>query len=67
MSFPDISMPGLGIYDALLDIVCAGQSALIHGRELAFVQIDFSAAFDSVSHSGILCKLRDMGAGCICF
>ena len=40
---------GLETCDALLDIVCAGQAALGHGRELAVVQIDFSAAFDRVS------------------
>ena len=27
------------------------------------VQIDFSAAFDRVSHSGLLYKLRDVGVG----
>ena len=36
---------GLGTCDALLDIVCAGQAALDSGRELAVVQIDFSALF----------------------
>ena len=33
------------------------------GRELAVVQIDFSAAFDRVSHSGLLYKLWDVGVG----
>ena len=46
-----------------MDIVCAGQAALDSGRELAVVQIDFSAAFDRVSHSGFLYKLRDVGVG----
>ena len=32
-------------------------------RELAVVQIDFSAAFDLISHSGLLYKLRDVGVG----
>ena len=27
------------------------------------MQIDFSAAFDRVSHSGLLYKLRDVGVG----
>ena len=36
----------LGTCDALLDIVCAGQMELDRGRELALVQIDFSASFD---------------------
>ena len=35
----------LGTYETLLDIVCARQVTLDRGRELAVVQIDFSAAF----------------------
>ena len=57
---------GLGTWDALLDIVCAEQAALERGRELgelAVVQIDFSVAFDSVSHSGLLIKLCDVEVG----
>ena len=54
---------GPGTRDALLDIVCAGQAALNRERELAVVQIDFSATFDRVSHSGFLYKLRDVGVG----
>ena len=34
---------GLGTCDAMLDIVCSAQAALDRGRELAGVQIDFSA------------------------
>ena len=37
------------------------QPALDRKREIAVVQIDFSAAFDSVSHSYLLYKLRDVG------
>ena len=40
-----------------------GQYALDRGRELAVVQIDFSASFDRVSRSGLLYKLRDVGVG----
>ena len=47
---------GMGTYDALLDIVCAGKGALDRGRELSAVQIDFSAGFDRFSHSGLLYK-----------
>ena len=45
---------GLGTCDALLDIVCMGQAALDCGRESSVGQIDFNAAFDRVSHSGLL-------------
>ena len=44
-------------------IVCAGQAALDRGRELAVMQIYFSAAFDRKSHSGLLYKLRDVRVG----
>ena len=53
----------LGTCDALLFIVCAGQAAFDRGRELAVVQIDFSAAIDRVSHYGLLYKLRDVSVG----
>jgi len=53
----------LGTCDALLDIVCSGQRALDMGGELALVQIDFSAAFDRVSHVGLLFKLQEAGVG----
>ena len=54
---------GLGICDALLDIVCAGQLELDRGGELALVQIDFSAVFDRVNHGGLVFKLREAGVG----
>ena len=53
----------MGTCDALLDFVRAGQSELDGGRELALVQLDFSAAFDRVSHRCLLFKLRDAGIG----
>ena len=53
----------MGTCDALLDIVCAGQLELDSGGELALVQIDFSAAFDSVNHGGLVFKLREAGVG----
>ena len=56
-------MKRLGTYDALLDIVCAGQLELDSGGELALVQIDFSAAFDRVNHGGLVFKLREAGVG----
>ena len=37
------------------------QSALESGQEARIVQIDFSAAFDSVNHLGILYKLCSVG------
>ena len=39
------------------------QDASDRGKKLADVQNYFSAAFDRVSHSGILYKLRDVGVG----
>lgn len=53
----------LGTCDALLDIICTGQSALDGGGELALIQLDFSAAFDRVNHAGLLFKLCDAGVG----
>ena len=39
------------------------QSALEMGQEARIVQIDFSAAFDRVTHQGILLKLCSVGVG----
>ena len=39
------------------------QSALESGQEARIVQIDFSAAFDTVDHQGILDKLCSVGIG----
>ena len=52
---------GLGTCDALLCVSHALQSALESGQEARIVQIDFSAAFDSVNHQGILYKLCAVG------
>ena len=49
--------------DALLCVSHTLQSALESGQEARIVQIDFSAAFDSVSHLGILYKLCSVGIG----
>ena len=54
---------GLGTCDALLCVSPTLQSALECGEEARFVQIDFSAAFDSVNHPGILYKLCSVGIG----
>ena len=43
--------------------VACRQSALERGQEARIVQIDFSAAFDSVNHYGILYKLCSVGTG----
>ena len=53
----------MGTCYALLDIVCAGQWELDDGREFAFAQLYFSAAFDWVNHRSLLFKLRDVGIG----
>ena len=54
---------GLGTCDALLCVSHTLQSALELGQEARIVQIDFSAAFDRVSHQGILFKLCFVGVG----
>lgn len=53
----------LGTCDALLDICCSCQSALDAGSESIVLSIDFSAAFDRVSHVGLLHKLQAAGVG----
>ena len=45
---------GLGTCDELLCVSRTLQSRLESGQEARIVQIDFSAAFDRVSHQGIL-------------
>ena len=52
---------GLGSCDALLCVSHTLQSALESGQEARIVQIDFSAAFDTVNHLGILYKLCSVG------
>jgi hypothetical protein len=53
----------LGTCDAMLDICCGCQSALDRGEESIVVSIDFSAAFDRVSHTGLIYKLQTAGVG----
>ena len=54
---------GLGTYDALLCMSHTQQSAFESGQKARIVQIDFSAAFDTVNHRGILYKLCSVGIG----
>jgi hypothetical protein len=54
---------GLGTCDALLHVTHLLQRALDSGHEARLVQLDFSAAFDSVNHLGLLHKLRSVGVG----
>ena len=54
---------GLGTCDALLCVAHTLQNALEMGQEARIVQIDFSAAFDSVDHQGILFNLCSVGVG----
>ena len=54
---------GLGTCDALLYVSDVLQSALESGQEARIVKIDFSAAFDRISHQGILYKLCSVGIG----
>ena len=53
----------VGTCDALLCVSHTLQSALGSGQEARIVQIDFSAAFDSLNHLGILYKLCSVGIG----
>ena len=54
---------GLGTCDALLCLSHTLQSALESGQEARIVQIDFSAALDTVNHLGILYSLCSVGIG----
>ena len=54
---------GLGTCDAPLCVSHTLQSALESGQEARNVQIDSSAAFDSVKNLGILYKLCSVGIG----
>ena len=49
--------------DALLTLSHHLQVALDKGMEERLVQLDFSAAFVSVSHCSLLYNLRSIGAG----
>ena len=46
-----------------MEIVYVEQVAFDRVRQLVLLQIDFSAAFDHVSHSGLLNQLRAVGVG----
>ena len=53
----------LGTTDALLTFSSDIQSALRDGMEVRAVAIDFSAAFDTVNHKGIIHNLQNIGVG----
>ena len=54
---------GLGCTDALLIISHLLQKPLDAGVESYIVQLDFCAAFERVSHSGVLFKMKSIGLG----
>ena len=54
---------GLGCTDALLIIFHHLQKSLDTGMESYIVQFDFSAAFDTASHCGLLFNLKSIGVG----
>ena len=54
---------GLSSADALPTISHQPQKSLDAGMESYVVQLDFSAAFDRLSHSGLLFKLKYIGVG----
>ena len=51
------------VWDVLLTISHHLQTSLDAGMESNIVQLDFSAAFDRVSHTGLLFKLKSIGVG----
>ena len=53
----------LGTCDALLTLSHQLQVALDRGMKERLVQLDFSVAFDRLSHRGLLYKLRSIGIG----
>ena len=53
----------MGCTDALLNISHYLQKSLDAGTESYIVQLDFSAAFDRVSRSSLLFKLKSIGVG----
>ena len=57
---------GLGCTDALLTISHDLQKSLDTGMESYIVQLDISAAFDGVSHCGLLFKLKSVDVGAVC-
>ena len=54
---------GLGTNDALLTLVHEMQHHLDKGHEIRLVSLDFSAAFDTVNHKGLIFKLQSAGVG----
>ena len=54
---------GLGTADALLLLNHELQSALDKNCESRLVSLDFSAAFDTVNHKGLIFKLKSVGVG----
>ena len=57
----------LGCNDVLLTIFHHLQKSLDTEIESYIVQLDFSVAIDRVSHSGLLFKLKSIGAVCCPF
>ena len=55
---------GRGTCDLLLTLDHVLQSFLDRAAEVRVVQLDFSAAFDRVNHSGLIYKLKSVGVGC---
>ena len=56
-------MKALGCTDALLTISHHLQKSLDVGLESYIVQLDFSAAFDRVSHSGLIFRFKSIAVG----
>ena len=58
-----VSRKGLGSNDALLALSHHLHKSSDAGMESYIVQLDFSAAFDRVSHFGLLLNLKSIGVG----
>ena len=56
-------MKGQGCTDALLTTSQHLKKSLDAGTESDIIQLDFSVAFDRVSHRGLLFKLKSIGVG----
>ena len=54
---------GRGTCDLLLTLEHVLQSSLDPAAEVRVVQLDFSAAYDRVNHSGLIFKLKSVGVG----
>ena len=53
----------LGISDALLMLAHEAQFPLVNNQETRIIPLDFSAAFDTINHKGLIYRLQSAGVG----